>query len=319
VGEAPGEDEVLAGVPLVGPSGRLFNALLRTANIDRRECLVTNVFDTRAPDNDPRAAGWLKDKERVNASLARLESEISTYHPTIIVPLGGTALWAFTGADNITAFRGHAARSTVVARGTKILPTPHPAHVLRNYKLYSIVVNDIIKAAAEAERGPEVYTPKRRILIDPTIRDLFALTSSIMRCPLLSVDIETAWGQITHVGLAWEEESAVCIPFVDLRRPNRQYWARYKEEVCVWEWLKFILHSPVPKLGQNFASFDAMWLYVKYGIEVRNLQHDTRLLHHALYPELEKSLEFMGAAYSEQGAWKHLGRRGGESVEKRDS
>ena len=52
VGEAPGVEEEARGRPFVGTSGRMFNKLLRSAGIERDECLVTNVFDFKLPGND---------------------------------------------------------------------------------------------------------------------------------------------------------------------------------------------------------------------------------------------------------------------------
>ena len=57
------------------------------------------------------------------------------------------------------------------------------------------------------------------------------------------------------------------------------------------------------KVGQNFT-YDLSWLWHLYGIRVNNYSQDTRLLSHALYPELPKSLEFLGATYARERAWK---------------
>lgn len=316
VGEAPGDDEVDAGRPFVGPSGKCLNQMLRTASLDRSAMLVTNVFDEKADDND--VSAWMKDKSQVQSAFERLDAEIARANPTVIVPLGGTALWAFLGIDKITQHRGHAAYATVCARGRKILPTYHPAMILRQWKHMQIVVNDLLKADREASLGPKVYTPTRRIRIDPRITDLLALTPELLKAPLLSLDIETAWGQVTHFGIAWSEEDAVSIPFVDRRSPSNCYFRSAAEEHAVWEWIRMICASPVPKLGQNFGNYDAVYCWGKMGIAIRNYREDTCLLHHALYPELEKSLEFLAAAYSEQGAWKFMARRHSDAVEKRD-
>ena len=52
VGTAPLDDEMEHGIPFVGPSGRLLNSMLRTANLERSEFLITNVFDTQLEDRD---------------------------------------------------------------------------------------------------------------------------------------------------------------------------------------------------------------------------------------------------------------------------
>lgn len=321
VGEAPGDREVEQGKPLVGPSGKVFNALLKSAGIWREDCLVTNVFDEKAPDND--VTPWLKDQPRVDASLKRLAEELGAHKPTVVVPLGATALWALTGQTSINAFRGTVCQATRVVPGVKLVPTFHPAYILRQWKHYVIVVGDLVRAVSEAAKGPALSHPRRRILIDPSVADLKALRIKLLQprpeADPLSVDIETGWGQITHVGMAWSQEEGLCIPFVDKRSPNRSYWSTLDEECEAWEIVRETLEcADVPKVGQFFGGYDCMWLLSCMGIKVYNYRHDTRLLHHALYPELEKSLGFMGAAYGSQGAWKTLGRHSGVEVRKGD-
>lgn len=333
VGEAPGDEEHLYGKPFVGPAGRMFNALLRTAGVDRDDCLVTNVFDCQLPDNDianwtvprghpdlagardlhPIGGGFLHP--RYHHHLDRLAEELAKWQPVVIVPLGGTALWALTGSASISAMRGTPAVAPLVAPGVKILPTFHPMMVQHQFKMYTVVVRDLIRAQTEAQRGPSLITPKREILVDPTIQEFRDYLPLLLRSKLLSVDIETGWGQITSIGYAPDIEHAIVVPFVDKRRPTRSYWSTVDEEILAWEYSRTVLESDTPKVGQNFAQYDAYWFLEKYRIGVRNLDQDTRLMHHALYPELPKSLEFMGNSYTSQGSWKQMGRKG---TEKRD-
>lgn len=324
VGEAPGEVEVDKGIPLVGPSGRVFNAALRAANLDRADYWVGNVFDEKLPDNDlknwcdaasvPREAGraeiavpgfgYLKPEHHWH--LERLASELKAVQPTVVVPLGGTALWALTGSMNIGQVRGNTMTATRLLPGTKLVPTLHPAFLLHSWKFLPVLIGDFIKAAAEAEEGPEVRHPPRELLIEPTIGDLMAWTPKLLASDLLSVDIETGWGQITCIGFAPTSGSAICVPFVDLRRPSRSYWLSPNEELTAWLWVEKILGSSVPKLGQNYGGYDAYWLLAKHGIRTMNMAEDTRLLHHALYPELPKSLSSLAGSYSRQGPWKQM-------------
>lgn len=333
VAEAPSNEELDAGQPLVGPSGRIFNAIMRTAGLDRSQYLVTNVFDEKLPGNDVSAwcnnltdaraggytnlppigaAGFLRPEHHCH--LDRLQKELETCQPTVIVPLGGTALWALTGQAGITAQRGNVTSATRLVEGTKLLPTFHPAAVMHQWKLFTVVVSDLVKAEREANRGPAIFYPKRELIIEPSLQDIRDYLPRLFASDLLSVDIETGWGQITCIGFAPDAEHAICIPFMDRRNVTKSYWATVEEEVEAWKLVREVLDSNVPKLGQNFAGYDLYWLLEKYRMRVRNLQQDTRLLHHALYPELPKSLAFMGSSYSEQGSWKHWGKK----QEKRD-
>lgn len=309
IGEAPSDEEVVEGKPLVGPSGRVFNALLRAAGIDRSACLVTNVFDQKAPAND--VSPWLRDPAVFNPALTRLAAELEAAKPTVIVPMGGTALWAFTGRDSIMDYRGAVAKATVVGAGVKLVPTLHPAFVMRQWKYWPVVLGDLVRVLREVERGPGIVLPVRSLLIEPTIGEVESYCANMGTEPgPLSVDIETGWGQITSFGIAPTQEVAMCIPFVDLRQPDKSYWRTAEEEVRAWRAIRTVMESPVPKLGQNFGGYDAYWILSHMGIRSINFREDTRLLHHALYPELPKDLGFMGSAYTEQGAWKMMGYRG---------
>lgn len=326
VGEAPGVNEVEKGIPLVGASGNVFNSMLRTANLDRSEFHITNVFDEKLPDNEVKnwcsdekndlppigSAGYLRPE--YHHHLDRLRAEILDVAPNIIVPLGATALWAFTGDTGISSQRGAIQPATRLIPGAKLLPTFHPAFVIRQWKFFSVVTADIIRAYREGGYR-EIKLPKRELLIEPSIQEIRNTLPRLLSSDLLSVDIETGWGMVTNLGFAPSSEFAINIPFVDVRKPNKSFYS-IPDEIEAYKLVKEIMESETPKLGQNFGGYDAFWFIDNMGIAPRNFLHDTRLIHHNLYPELPKDLEFMGAGYTEQGAWKSWGRK---SQEKRES
>lgn len=306
VGEAPGEEEVRRGRPFVGPSGKVLEQALAAAGLTRSELLITNVFEEKADGNN--CEPWLATPGIFQPARARLLAELAKAAPTVVVPLGGSALFALCGHSDVHNTRGTVLSVPEGATYAHILPTYHPAFILRSWKLLVVLVGDLIKAKRLSE-DPTIAVPERRLLLDPTLEDLFLATPALLSAPLLSVDIETAWGQITHIGFAWSERDALCVPFVDLRQPNKSYWATPTEELEAWKWVRLILESATPKLGQYYGNYDALYILKKVGIQTRNWREDTALMHHALYPELPKSLAFLGAAYGTQGAWKAMGRR----------
>lgn len=197
--------------------------------------------------------------------------------------------------------------------GAKLVPTYHPAHIMRQWKFFHIVVGDFIKALREADIGPQIVHPKREFWLCPCLKDIRTyIDDYLSTSELISVDIETGWGQITNIGLGPDQYNALNIPFIDLRKPSRSYWPTMEMEYKAWMMVKEVLEEPTAKLGQNYAAYDAYWLLEKYGIRTYNLRHDTRLLHHAIYPELPKDLAFLGASYSSQGAWKLMRNVKGE-------
>ena len=318
VSEAPRAD---------GASWKIFRSLLRTAEIDLgdhkhfhvvNEVLENDEIGTLCADTKTAraegfaeippigAAGYLCSSY-YSSTIDVLRSDLRSYLPDVVVPLGSTALWALCGTAAIGQNRGAVQASSLI-EGYKVLPTIDPKTVMQQWKWYSVVVGDFLKAVKEAERGPEIIYPKRRLILEPTLLDIREFTKKALHsAKILSADIETGWGQITCIGFAPTTEDAICIPFVDIRKPNKSYWKTAAEEVDAWNYVKALLESDISKLGQNYAAYDAFWLLAKKGICTMNLLHDTRLLHHALYPELPKDLAFLGASYTQQGPWKTWG------------
>lgn len=319
----------LPALPLVGPSGRLFDQMCRAAGIDRLDCMVTNVFEYMAPSNN--VAPWLRDPDLMLHVRVRLTRELAEAGANVVVPMGGTALRLLTGRDDISKAAGSPCLATELLPGAKLLPCLHPAFILRNYKMLPLFLGALERAKREAELGPSLEFPFREFLLEPTLAEVrkwvytmdgHLLDSRgepfrpLLSADLLSVDIETGWGQITCIAFAPDEEHSICIPFVDLRSPNRSYWPTIEEELEVWSLVKEVLESPVPKVLQN-GVYDAAWLLEKMGIRTMNYAHDTRLMHHALFPELPKDLGTLISLYSQAPQTKHWGVRKAE--EKRDA
>jgi DNA polymerase len=317
VGEAPSDEELDKLQPLVGPAGRVFNAMLRNANLERSEYLITNVFDEQAEDNDVAKAGWLKDEARIAENFARLNAELTAAQPNVIVPMGATAMWAFTGINSISNYRGAVTKATRLMEGAKLVPTYHPAAVMRNWQLLPIGVKDFEKAAMEADLGPKIVYPKLEIYVEPNVRDVQQFVAEAHESGKLSVDIETGWGQITSIAFAPTPSRAFAVPFVDLRKPNKSYWPTDRDERDVWLAVRDILEYGNPKVGQNYM-YDLFWLYMQKGIATRNYRYDTRLRHKVLFPELPADLANMAATYTRIGAWKMWGGRYQKATEKKD-
>jgi uracil-DNA glycosylase len=236
--------------------------------------------------------------------LERLADEILSCDPNIIICLGNTALWALTGGTGISTIRGTTHLSTHTAVGYKLLPTYHPAAVMRQWELRPTVVADLIKAGREST-FPEVRRPARVIIIEPTLDDLQAFISSrVSGCRLLSVDIETAGSQVTCIGFSPSSDLAMVVPFFDGRKKDRSYWPSLRAEADAWLLVRGVLQDPsIPKLFQN-GLYDIAFLYRSMKIRVFGAEHDTMLLHHALQPESLKALGYLGSIYTDEGPWK---------------
>jgi DNA polymerase len=127
VGEAPGEDEDRQGLPFVGRAGELLTKMLAAISVRRDEVFIANVLKCRPPGNRDPAP------EEITACRGWLAAQIAAIRPAVIVTLGRvpTRLLLDT-TQGILALRG-VARPFTYEGGTAILmPTLHPAYLLRS-------------------------------------------------------------------------------------------------------------------------------------------------------------------------------------------
>ena len=315
LGEAYGREEEIARAPFVGASGRFLRQQLSSVGIRFEDCYVTNVFNLRPqPSNDvknlcgpkstgivgmpPLAAGKYIRAE-YGSELTRLYAELSRQTPTLILALGGTACWSLGLGSSIKKIRG----APVMTKWGKVFPTVHPAAIFRDYSLRPVFYADLQKVSQEA-KFPEVRRPARTLWVEPTLDDLQVFRRDFIdNSRRLSVDIETAGKYITCIGFAPSTEVALVVPFI--KSSGAPYWKTEEEELQAWTWCKQVCQSHPHIIGQNFL-YDAHRLWRTYGITTPGLQDDTMLLHHALYPELEKGLGFLGSVYTNEARWKFM-------------
>jgi uracil-DNA glycosylase len=295
------------------------------------EVYRTNVFQQHPPANDvkffcgPKASGiphypaLLKSnyvQKEFFHELDRLGDEILSIDPNLIVCLGNTPLWAFTGRTGITKYRGTTSISTHTVGGYKLLSTYHPAAVVRQWELRPTTVADLGKINREKDH-PDVKRPACEIWTEPSLEDIQGfITQHIRGCGILSVDIETSGNQITCIGFAPRQDLALVIPIHDIRTAGGSYWKDKNTERICWELIRTILEDrTIRKVFQN-GLYDIAFLWRSVGIRVHGAVHDTMLLHHALQPEALKSLGYLGSIYTDHGPWKV--ERGGTGTIKRD-
>jgi hypothetical protein len=128
------------------------------------------------------------------------------------------------------------------------------------------------------------------------------------RTNLLAFDIETINNQqISEISFAANSTHALHVPF--FYKENKRYvnwWIDAYEEFCAWRFVKMVLESDIPKIGQNCIQYDSYWLLKEMNIAVKNIQHDTMQLSHAWALELEKSLRFLGSIFLSEREWKNI-------------
>src|SRR5713226_4218614 len=123
VGEAPGADEDAQARPFVGRAGQLLTKIIEAIGLKREEVLIGNVNRCRPPDNRPPTL------EEVSMCKPFLLREIAAARPEVIVVMGNTALRNLLEVrEGITRVRG----KFQDFRGIKVMPTFHPAYLLRD-------------------------------------------------------------------------------------------------------------------------------------------------------------------------------------------
>lgn len=317
VGEAPGLQEIQQGQPFVGASGQELSLMLTAAGIMRSSCFITNVCRVRPKGNNIELF-FAKSKKAITnehveyngkhvlppiiEGIELLKKEISLCDPNIIIALGNVAMWALTGQWGITKWRGSQLTTNIDGIERKVIPTYHPAAILRMWSWRQIMIRDLEKVKAEQysllyENRPNYYFITRPDFIEAKAK-LHSILSSIEQKPTwLSVDIETRFYHISCIGFAWDETAAICIPIMKSGSGEERHYWTLDEEVELITIIRAILTNPNCKvIGQNFI-FDAQYIYRYWGF-IPNLQFDTMTAQHSLFSNMPKALHFLASMYA---------------------
>ena len=129
IGEAPGADEDEQGEPFVGKAGQLLTKIIQAMGLTRDTVYIGNILKCR-PDTPGQAAGNRKPTpDEMKTCIPYLHEQIDLIRPKVIVALGATAVEGLLGKTiGITRLRGN----WKTYRGTPLMPTYHPAYLLRN-------------------------------------------------------------------------------------------------------------------------------------------------------------------------------------------
>ena len=144
VGEAPGRDEDLQGIPFVGRAGQLLTRIIESIDLRREDVYIANVIKCRPPDNRNPAP------DEVRTCEPFLFAQVDAIRPRIIVALGSFAARALLRTeDAISKLRGR----VYDYRGAKLIPTFHPAFLLRSPERKRDVWEDMKKIRSMLRAG----------------------------------------------------------------------------------------------------------------------------------------------------------------------
>jgi DNA polymerase len=139
VGEGPGHDEDIQGIPFVGRAGQLLNQMILAMGLSRADVYIANVVKCRPPENRT------PEKDEIATCLPFLLRQLTNIGPKVIVCLGSVAAQALLNTNkSISHFRGQ----WLDFRGAKLMATYHPAYLLRNPHAKPEVWADLKKVMA---------------------------------------------------------------------------------------------------------------------------------------------------------------------------
>jgi uracil-DNA glycosylase family 4 len=293
-----GWQEDRAGIPLVGPSGKLLAKAVAKAGLYRGDALLTNVVNLKPP-GDKWEAHVAAD---VSRGVAELHELLGRADRRLIVTLGNEAFRTVTqGTPHARTIGIEEARGYVwPSPYGPVLAMTHPAAIMRQWVPWWACFNWDWQRAARILSGTlEVQERRERVI--HTAAEAEEFVEAALHAPLLAVDSETdgeGWGVTPQcVAFSFDSSSGVCFPLADWTRP----------------YVAALLESRVPKVLQN-GQFDCTVLE-RNGLPVAAFEIDVMLLWHAVEPLLagkrkegqrtEKNLRFMASLLVDgQPYWK---------------
>lgn len=301
--------------------------MLRTVGFNMDEAFRTNVFDRRPNDsNDLATSDYAVPRGHPAACLdfgplttkpvtflhaahantiQRLYDTILATAPNVIIALGGTATWALGLSGGISNLRGSVHPFEYGGRRIKVVPTFHPAAVLREWPLRVTAIADLEKALREST-FPQFEFDNTELWLRPTLDDLEDFGERFMaHSAIAATDVETRRGQISCLSFAPDIGHALVVPFwIDNGGPD--YWPDTRSERTAWRWVQKWVESPLlTKVTQN-GVYDTAYFRNPHGMNPVAFTEDTMLAHHSLFSELRKGLGYLGSIYTNTVSWKQM-------------
>lgn len=288
VGEAPGETEEAYLQPFSGTSGNFLNSILSSTNILRTACFVGNVCKFRPPGNDISAFGY--DHPKVLEGWAELQSELTAFRPNCILALGNTPLHFLTGRSGISNWRG----SILSSPYGKVVPTLHPAAVLREYKDWPLLRFDALRARTESETSV-LSLPERTLELDLSANEICRRLDTWLAGAILSFDIEGGLDAFPCCSVAGTSNTGFIIAWSNFSEAEQ---ARIAVSLS-----RVLYRADVPKVLQN-SLYDRFVLAYGYRMLIRNVVEDTMVKQWEIYPELPKGLGTIASIWTREPYYK---------------
>lgn len=237
-------------------------------------------------------------REQIDYAKIRFRERMSTFAGTMLVPCDNLSLSALTEHSSISKWHLSLIPATHLPHKPKVMPLLHPEIIFRDYTQIPFFTFGFTRIREEMISA-NIKGIARLMHTQPTFDQAITFLGRCMFEDYLSIDIETARGQITCVGFAPTPTEAMSIPTLP------EHWTK-AEFFKLWTWIADVLGNPSRKVFQNY-SYDCSY-FSRYGIKVRNLWHDTMHAQKFLHPELPAGLDTIARIYTKEPYWKDEGK-----------
>ncbi len=146
IGEAPGKQEDIQGLPFVGASGKFLNEMLAQAGMERSDVYITNIVKYRPPENrDP-----TPDEKR--EFWPYLMRQLEIIKPVVVITLGRHSMECFIPDAKISTQHGQAKHVNYHELSFLVIPLYHPAAALYNGSMRQTLIDDFLAAKLRADQ-----------------------------------------------------------------------------------------------------------------------------------------------------------------------
>jgi len=315
VGVCPGNDECITKRPFTGDAGKMLNACLQKAGIDRKDVYITNLVKCRPPRVQKSLNKW-EDRaplaKEIKACRPYLEEEIKKIKPNVIVPLGNVVCKALIGKTNITNI--HGAPFWSEGFNATCIPIYHPSYLVRKSDNQGLkdrekFVEDLkfIKQSAQTEQYEKKEKKETNYIICDTLQKANKLLKRLNEVDEFVYDIETTGlkaddSRVLCISFSWKEATACVLPIWDWQKGDA--WSQ-EDLAYIKLKLKLIMENPkTKKIGQNI-SFDVFFLNKKWHWDIKGVYFDTMFGHYLLDPGKKGSQQLSDLAwiYTDMGGY----------------